>query len=100
MTDALGWASSVVLLLTIVAQIHKQWASGTSKGVSVWLFIGQACASLGFLGYSWLIHNWVFVTTNALMAAAACVGLGIVALHRSRAASRDVQPTLWRETSP
>ena len=86
MTEALGWASSAILLLTIVAQVHKQWASGTSKGVSIWLFIGQAAASLGFLGYSWVIRNWVFVVTNALMAVAACVGLGIVAYHRRHAA--------------
>jgi MtN3 and saliva related transmembrane protein len=84
MTEALGWLSSATLLFTIGAQVHKQWAAGTSKGVSVWLFIGQFAASLGFLGYSVLIHNWVFVVTNGLMAAAALLGLGIVFMHRRR----------------
>jgi MtN3 and saliva related transmembrane protein len=88
MTEALGWVSSAVLLLTIAAQVHKQWAAGTSKGVSIWLFIGQCAASLGFLGYSVLIENWVFVVTNGLMALAAVVGLSIVCIHRSRERGR------------
>jgi MtN3 and saliva related transmembrane protein len=87
MIEALGWLSSLTLLLTIVAQLHKQWASGTSKGVSVWLFIGQTGASLGFVAYSWLVHDRVFVATNALMAGAAMVGLGIVIYHRRRDAA-------------
>jgi MtN3 and saliva related transmembrane protein len=88
MTEALGWISSGILLLTIAAQVHKQWAAGTSKGVSIWLFIGQCAASLGFLGYSVLIRNWVFVVTNGLMAVAALAGLSIVCLHRLRGRDR------------
>jgi hypothetical protein len=33
--------------------------------VSKWLFVGQATASGGFLCYSLLVNNWVFVVTNA-----------------------------------
>ena len=84
MVEVVGWFSSVVLLLTIGTQIRKQWREGASRGVSKWLFVGQGTASAGFLCYSWLVHNWVFFATNALMLAAAAVGLGIVLHHRRR----------------
>ena len=82
-TEALGWFSSLVLVLTISRQVYRQWRAGTSRGVSQWLFIGQATASAGFTAYSALVHNWVFVVTNALMLASALTGWGIV-LHHSR----------------
>ena len=81
-TEAIGWFSSLVLLATISKQIYKQWASGSSEGVSKWLFVGQITASAGFTLYSWLVSNWVFVATNALMLLSALVGLGIVIHHR------------------
>ena len=82
MAELLGWASSLVLLLTIGKQIHKQWHDDSSAGVSKWLFIGQLTASAGFTVYSYLVRNWVFVVTNALMAASAITGLLIVMRHR------------------
>ena len=81
MVDAIGWASSVILVLTIAKQILKQWQSGTSEGVSLWLFVGQLAASIGFTIYSVLVHNWVFVVTNALMVLNALIGYGIT-LHQ------------------
>lgn len=84
MTELLGWASSLVLLMTIGRQIHKQWRDDSSEGVSSWLFIGQLTASLGFTAYSYLVRNWVFVVTNLLMAASAVLGLLIVLHHRRR----------------
>ena len=81
-TEGIGWFSSVVLLVTISKQIYKQWASGSSEGVSKWLFVCQITASAGFTVYSWLVSNWVFVATNALMLLSALVGLGIVLHHR------------------
>ena len=75
--EMLGWVSSLVLVATIAKQIHKQWQDRTSAGVSKWLFVGQLGASCGFAVYSYLIHSWVFVATNTLMALAALVGLGI-----------------------
>ncbi len=84
MIEVLGWLSSAILVLTIGTQVHRQWKAGTSKGVSVWLFVGQCFASVGFLAYSALIHNWVFVVTNGMMAAAALVGLALVQFHRRR----------------
>jgi len=82
--EAIGWFSSVVLLLTIAKQVHKQWVSGTSKGVSKWLFVGQITASTGFTIYSVMVGNWVFMVTNALMLVSALVGLSIVWKHRRR----------------
>jgi MtN3 and saliva related transmembrane protein len=76
-TEILGWHSSLILLVTIAKQIHKQWQERTSAGVSKWLFIGQLAASTGFALYSYLIHSWVFVATNSLMAVAALIGLTI-----------------------
>ena len=84
MAEILGWASSVILVLTITKQLHRQWSAGTSKGVSVWLFVGQCVASCGFFAYSLLIHNWVFVVTNGLMALEAMLGLALVQWHRRR----------------
>ena len=82
--DAIGWTSSAILVLTIGAQVRKQWQDDTSRGVSPWLFVGQTAASVGFLVYSWQLENWVFVVTNALLLVAALLGLAIVARHRRR----------------
>ena len=80
--EVLGWISSLVLLLTIGRQIYKQWQDGSSEGVSLVLFIGQMVASLGFTIYSYLIGNWVFVVTNALMLLNGVLGLGLTLYHR------------------
>jgi MtN3 and saliva related transmembrane protein len=84
MTEAVGWVSSFILVLTIAKQVYKQWHEDSSEGVSKWLFIGQMAASLGFTIYSWLVNNWVFVVTNALMLLNGLAGLGIVLHHRRR----------------
>lgn len=84
MSEVLGWLSSSILVVTLFAQVRKQWRDHTSKGVSRWLFIGQLAASSGFLAYSVLIDNWVFTATNSLTAVAACLGLWIVHVHRKR----------------
>lgn len=85
MTEIVGWASSLLLLLTISTQIAKQWRERSGKGVSVWLFIGQAGASLGFVVYSALLKNWVFTVTNALMFLSALVGWQLTAHFKARA---------------
>ena len=85
MTEAVGWVSSFILVLTIAKQVYKQWQEGSSEGVSKWLFVGQMAASLGFTVYSWLVSNWVFVVTNSLMLVNGLLGLLIVLHHRRRA---------------
>jgi MtN3 and saliva related transmembrane protein len=73
-TEIIGWASSIILLATLIKQVHKQWREGSSEGVSRWLFAGQTAASLGFTIYSVLVKNWVFVVTNALLLVNALIG--------------------------
>ena len=84
MIEAVGWVSSLILVLTIAKQVYKQWQEGSSEGVSKWLFVGQISASLGFTAYSWLVSNWVFVVTNAVMLLNGLVGLLIVLHHRKK----------------
>ncbi len=77
MTEIIGWTSSLILLTTIIKQVYKQWREGTSEGVSVWLFIGQIVASVGFVIYSVLVGNIVFIFTNSLLVVSAVFGLVI-----------------------
>ncbi len=74
LADVIGWAASVVLLTTIGRQVYTQWKSGKSAGVSKWLFVGQMAASTGFIIYSLMLKNWVFVVTNIFMLLTACIG--------------------------
>lgn len=71
--DIIGWASSAILLATLVRQIVKQYQEG-GGGVSNWLFVGQTVASTGFVIYSALVGNWVFIVTNSLILLTAVVG--------------------------
>ena len=73
-TEIIGWAAAAILLLTLARQVYTQWRDHTSKGVSRWLFVGQCAASVGFIVYSWLVANWVFVVTNALILVTAIAG--------------------------
>ena len=84
MVEAVGWLSSAILVVTIGKQVFKQWNDDTSQGVSSWLFVGQLAASIGFLLYSMLVRNWVFVVTNALMVVNGLLGYAITVRHRRR----------------
>ena len=84
MTELVGWCSSLILLLTIAIQNYKQWKERTSAGVSIWLFVGQLAASIGFTIYSWMLGNWIFIITNALMMLNSLIGFGIVKLNKRR----------------
>jgi MtN3 and saliva related transmembrane protein len=94
MVELVGWLSSAILLATLARQVLKQWREGTSEGVSRWLFLGQTAASAGFTAYSFLVRNWVFVVTNALILVNAILGVLIVRRHRRRAqAEADRSPS-------
>src|ERR1700738_3245484 len=82
-TDLIGWIAAIILLATIVRQVYSQWRDRTSQGVSKWLFVGQIMASVGFVVYSWLLRNWVFLVTNVLMLGTALLGQWIY-LHNKR----------------
>ena len=79
-----GWAASVVLLATLARQIHTQSQDANAKGVSRWLFVGQMLASVGFIAYSWMLHNWVFIVTNSLILLTAIVGQVVVWRKRAK----------------
>ena len=86
LTEAIGWLSSLVLLVTMGRQVYTQWRTRSTAGLSRWLFIGQVTASLGFTVYSVLLENWVFVFTNAVLLVTAIVGqcLYLRNKHRQR----------------
>ena len=76
-TDLIGWLAGAVLLATLGRQVYTQWQTRSWQGVSKWLFAGQSAASIGFVIYSWLLENWVFVVTNALILVTALLGQGL-----------------------
>lgn len=67
----------MILLATLAGQVWQQWRSDSVRGVSPWLFLGQISASVGFVIYSTLIGNTVFIVTNSLILATALVGQAI-----------------------
>lgn len=84
LTEAVGWTAAGILLLTVGRQVWTQWRQRSTQGVSKWLFIGQIAASVGFVVYSWLVDNMVFVLTNCFMLLTACIGQLIFARNRRR----------------
>lgn len=82
MPDLVGWAASAILLATLARQTWRQWREPDPRGVSRWLFIGQIAASVGFVAYSWMLRNWVFIVTNTLILVTAIIGQ--LALWRAR----------------
>ncbi len=87
----IGWASSFVLLATILRQVYTQWKTRSVAGVSRWLFIGQLAASTGYTIYSFMLHNWVFVCSNIALLVTAIAGQ-IIYAHNKKVAPQ--QPTL------
>ncbi len=83
MPEIVGWIGSLILVLTMGKQVYNQWSEGSSKGVSVWLFIGQISASTALGIYSFLIWNPVFIFTNSLLIIVAILGL-IIAIYQKK----------------
>lgn len=77
MIEIIGWMSSLTLLATLIKQVHKQWKSQTSEGISKWLFVGQLVASVGFTFYSYYTGSWVFAFTNAMLTINNVVGIAL-----------------------
>ena len=82
MSELIGWTSSLILLITIAVQVRRQWESGSNKGVSKWLFIGQLAASVGFLVFSILTGSLVFAITNAMLTLGNLCGIVIYFKNR------------------
>ncbi len=83
-TEIIGWFSTTVLVLTIGRQVWTQYRSGSTQGVSKWLFIGQLTASTGFVIYSFLLSNWVFVVSNLMLLVLALIGEALYLKNRRR----------------
>jgi uncharacterized protein with PQ loop repeat len=84
MTEFIGWSASVILLITIITQVRKQWRTGNNEGVSKWLFVGQVASSIGFTVYSVLTGNMVFIVTNAVLLLSNITGVYIYFRNRER----------------
>lgn len=78
----LGWLAASILLVTMFAQVRKNWRERKLKGVNPLLYYGQALASLLFAVYSLTISSWVFAVTNTLGLVAAAIGIYLV--HQCR----------------
>jgi hypothetical protein len=81
-SDAVGVASSLVLLVTLSGQVYKQWREHVVDGVSRWFFLGECGASVGFIAFSLMIHSWVFIVTNVFTLAAALAGQWVMRHNR------------------
>jgi len=91
--ELLGWASSFILLLTLIRQVHTQWQTRATAGVSKWLFVGQISASVGYTVYSFLLHNWVYVSSNIAILLTAIIGECIFLRNRRVARRRTPSQT-------
>jgi MtN3 and saliva related transmembrane protein len=89
--DAIGWVSSTLLLMTLIGQVVRQWRADSVEGVSWLLFTGQIAASMGFVTYSLLIQNTVFIVTNCLILATAVAGQ-IIYLRKRRRTGDQAPP--------
>lgn len=92
--ELIGWASSFILLLTLIRQVLTQWQTGATAGLSKWLFLGQITASTGYTIYSVLLHNWVYASSNIAILLTAFIGEGIY-LRNRRAARRTMARRRW-----
>ncbi|AEO42332.1 PQ-loop domain-containing transporter [Xanthomonas euvesicatoria] len=82
--DVVGWLASIILIVTLIRQIYKQWRSDAAQGVSRWLFLGQISASVLFILYSYLVGNAVFIVSNVLILLTALTGYALQRVKRRR----------------
>ena len=90
MLEIVGWASSCLLLATLIKQVYKQWKDGTGEGISKWLFVGQLAASVGFTIYSYLVGSWVFMATNALLTVNNVIGIFLYFYFKDRHSAKTI----------
>lgn len=80
--EVVGWASTAILLVTLLRQVYSEWKSKSTGGVSKWLFVGQIAASAGFTYYSVSLKNWVFAASNFAILLIALIGQWVYARNR------------------
>ena len=90
--DIIGWTSSFILLATLIRQVYKQWRTRSHSGVSKWLFVGQVTASIGYVAYSWMLQNWVFLASNLAILATALAGELIYLRSKNGTKPSEVTP--------
>lgn len=95
--ELIGWLASAILLATLIRQIATQVRDRNAQGVSRWLFVGQIAASTGFVAYSALVGDWVFIVTNVCILATAVVGQVVTWRHRRRADAGDTNDSRGRD---
>jgi uncharacterized protein with PQ loop repeat len=78
--------------MTIMRQTYTQWKSRATAGVSRWLFVGQLTASTGYTIYSYMLHNWVFLTSNIALLLTALIGEGLYIANKRKEAARSSSP--------
>jgi hypothetical protein len=71
-------------VLTVGRQACSQWKEGSTEGLSKWTFVGQLAASTGFVVYSLLLDNIVFVVSSVFLFAIAAVGQVLYLKNRKR----------------
>lgn len=99
-TDLLGWGSSLILLATLMRQVYTQWRTHASVGISKWLFLGQVTASVGYVIYSFLLHNWVFLCSNIAILFTALLGEILYIRSRKRRPTEPSAPPATADTKP
>lgn len=82
--EVIGWSAAIILLLTLGRQVYTEWRDRSTRGLSKWLFVGQLTASAGFIVYSWLTNDWIFVVTNALILLTAGIGQWVYLRNKRR----------------
>jgi MtN3 and saliva related transmembrane protein len=87
--EMIGWASSSILIATLMRQVYTQWKTQAIAGVSKWLFIGQLAASTGYLIYSFLLRNWVFLSSNIAILCTALLGEALYLRNRRLKVRRE-----------
>ena len=71
----IGWLAAGVLLFTVGSQVVSQLRSRSTRGVSIWLYIGQVVASTLFTIHAINTEAWVFAVVNPITGLAGLVGL-------------------------
>lgn len=82
--DWVGWLSTAILIATVGRQAFTQWRESTTAGMSHWFFIGQFAASSGFVIYSALLGNVVFIVSNVFLLFIAVFGQVMYLRNRRR----------------
>lgn len=81
--ELVGWAASVLLIITFGSQTYMQWKGVRGKYTLVF-FVSAILGTAGNLIYSWLVHNTVFIVLNAALVVNNSVGLGLALAHQKK----------------